>query len=113
MTGQCYDISFARLPEMLQKYSSKRVRLCHGIPTLTRAPFKPYGHAWLEVAVAPGVVLVFDPSREMPVWQALYYRAGKIQYVKRYTAQEALLLSVEFETTGPWDETVSAALHTS
>ena len=73
----------------------------HGFPTLQRPPFKPYGHAWVEIGDT-----VIDASRypatSMP--KDAYYALGKIDAddATRYGKSELRANLGKHEHWGPW-----------
>lgn len=71
----------------------------HGEPTLTVAPFIPFGHAWLELGP-----LVLDVTAKATVLRDVYYQTGKIDPSKctKYTLSEAQRMMREHGTFGPW-----------
>lgn len=81
--------------------------LVHGRPTLQRPPFKPYGHAWIEVPGPAGITLVREVAngRDILIPATLYYAIGQIDPSEcyRYTRAEARRLCVAHEHWGPWE----------
>jgi len=88
--------------------------LVHGRPTLQRAPFVPFGHAWIEVAqtvevegreVEIATVIDVANGRHLEMPKALYYAVGRIDPSEcfRYTRDEALAMLGAFRHYGPWE----------
>ena len=78
-------------------------RLVHGWPKLRIAPFKRYGHAWVEVGEC-----VFETQGKAAGIgsRRIYYDLGKIEerHVRRYTPAEAAKLLAEHDHYGPWGD---------
>lgn len=82
--------------------------LVHGRPTLAEPPHIEYGHAWVEVALAPEVVVCLDggdPTGVSAIPREVYYGIGQIDPAKchRYTREDLCRKLIEFEHWGPWD----------
>lgn len=101
--GNCYEVAFMTL---LQMSKTRDAVLVHGIPMgQGKIAGVRYGHAWVETGL-----LVIDPVHgEIPKGE--YYAIGRIKHAVRYTLAEAMELAEKIKTYGPWDATVSAALH--
>lgn len=99
--GECYmaacKLAMA-VPELI---------VCHGIVTGQGGEVrgKRLHHAWCETADGS---TVYDPTcGPLPCLRVLYYLIAEIvpAEVKKYTAQEACLRSVQDGHWGPWDGT--------
>ena len=87
--------------------------LVHGYPTLQRAPWKKFGHTWVEYEV-DGQTLVRDTSndRDVEMPTELYYHVGKINpdECRRYTMTDLRHHVTETEHWGPWEREPEGAL---
>lgn len=124
--GDCYEAaaSFLVLPaHMRHPFGTEcpeGAYLVHGRPTLTRPPFKPYGHAWVETRETVEVVLptgeryehevvtVYDVANRKTILGmpgALYYAVGKIDPAEcyRYDLADARAMLLAFGHYGPWE----------
>ena len=106
--GNCYhNVLTAALREFLPM--SERVKVVHGEVGGT-GPLAGirYGHAWLELSDD----LVWDHNGGM-VQRDVYYEIGTIDpdEVDKYSIDEAVMLALEHDTTGPWGEKGNARLH--
>lgn len=104
--GNCYDAHFLALLD-----GKEDGKLCHGQVYSKRLGY--HGHCWIEqerhLDVEGHRVEIGTWCKDMAnghdalLPQALYYQAGKIQHVKRYTLEEAAALAVQTGHFGPWD----------
>lgn len=113
--GVCYPAAFeficlaygaAGLP--------KGMRLVHGRPHQSRAPFEKMGHAWIEFE---GSEVVIDPSHAMTTGAIVtskkrYYQIGRIDPAENfyYTQQQAIGWSELTGHYGPWEGIEAEAL---
>jgi hypothetical protein len=100
--GDCFYLAGLRFLNwcMERPKDRSRLRLVHGRPTMTIAPFIKMGHAWIEIDEE----VVVDPSgMELPI--AVYYSVGQIDPAEclRYTHEEYSEKLNEHEHWGPWD----------
>jgi uncharacterized membrane protein (UPF0127 family) len=76
-------------------------KVVHGYPTLQRAPYKKYGHAWVEVGNT-----VYDPTHEPILKQpkAIYYQIGNIDESENNYFQYKDIMNqiVKMNHWGPW-----------
>ena len=104
--GDCYVASGCRILDPFATLPEGAV-LVHGRPTLTRPPFEPFGHAWLEFTTPEGVPVVWDVANgsdhKHPAF--LYYAVGNIDPTEsyRYSGEEARAMVLEHEHWGPWE----------
>jgi hypothetical protein len=63
---------------------------------------KRIGHAWCERGEI--VVDLVLPVRSKIVPRERYYRHAHPEISKRYSTEEALLLSLKYRHSGPWEE---------
>jgi hypothetical protein len=94
--GTCYEDAVVAL--LFQKLAG--FVLVHGHPTLSIAPHCQFGHAWLENAD-----FVLDTSNNLVIPKAVYYEAGKIDYLDNriYTPAEARAFLLFRKIYGPWE----------
>lgn len=94
--GDCYENAL----NLVLNITSDAVVLVHGRPTLTRAPFCQYGHAWIEQGN-----YCIDGGSLVVVPKALYYQAGTIdpELCIFYTPEEARVMVLENKHYGPWE----------
>lgn len=101
-SGDCYEFACNKVVmEPLEPWT-----LVHGIVIgQGKLAGVKIGHAWLERGDR-----VYDPYVG---WFDLddYYKIGQIEYVRRYTADEARQNAMTHRHYGPWDETIAAAAH--
>jgi hypothetical protein len=94
--GNCYENAL----NYVLNVTSEDLVLVHGRPTLTRAPYCQYGHAWVEQGnfCIDGGFLVVIPK-------ALYYMAGTIDpdMCLFYMPEEARVMVLQFKHYGPWE----------
>lgn len=91
--------------------------ICIGTGRFNRG--KKIGHAWNEKRELLGTlegIAVFqtichDPYSGVETIQELFYLAGQISLVKRYTLSEAYEKMRETKNYGPWHETIKRAGH--
>jgi hypothetical protein len=100
--GYCYKSAADAIVDMVifQHTDPKALRLVHGRPTLTVAPYCQYGHAWIEINEA----LVIDTATGAWLPRAIYYDVGKIDSAEcfYYTFEEAKEMLLNFGHYGPW-----------
>lgn len=91
----------------LQQDAPQDVTLVHGVPTLQRPPFEPFGHAWVEFTIG-GQVMVRDRANghDFVVSIEDYYQAGKIDpaQCQRYTLADLRRRVTETGHWGPWED---------
>lgn len=108
-TGDCYRRAYHHLNNLHYGMGSDWV-LCHGvvIGTGPRNFGRPCGHAWLESASHPTVVL--DATGRM-VLKAVYYHVGRINRgtVRRYTYNRAQSFAARTGHYGPWNSAIIRA----
>jgi hypothetical protein len=94
-TGDCYADCANKLV-----LSHKNWVMVHGRPTLQRAPYVEYGHAWLEKGEQ-----VYDPTSGYKGPRYMYYAMGQIDHRKNlvYTAEEARHWLLASKHYGPWE----------
>jgi hypothetical protein len=84
--------------------------LVHGTPIGGRDFAERIGHAWAEIEHR-GFMWVFDPTSCTLLPAAFYYAGGQINYTVRYTSEQAAILALMDQSSGPWDERVINAAH--
>jgi len=103
--GSCYKLALEHV------LNHKDATLVHGIVTgQCEIEGVRYGHAWVEFR-HNGLDIVFDPSIDKAFPKDLYYSIGEIEYTKRYTLDEALLILTEQQHYGPWDNKIKKSVH--
>lgn len=98
-TGDCFSAAgaFATRKEILDYPDD--YRLVHGnIQSLNQE--EPINHAWVEEGQ---IVHEVSSGRHLTYAKAAYYEHHGVNYVRSYTPEEALLLSVRHLHWGPWD----------
>ncbi|MEE8615530.1 MAG: hypothetical protein V3T11_10010 [Roseateles sp.] len=103
--GKCYEVNADALLSMPPEAAEDFV-LVHGRPTLTRAPYAVYGHAWLEKWHGTPHAIVYDRVSEIAVPAALYYQAGNIDPTDNmftYTQTELRKMLMLYGHWGPWE----------
>jgi hypothetical protein len=105
-TGDCYVVA-AKLVAMEKVYPDYLV--CHGEATgRHEIAGVRFGHAWIEGELGSMGPVVFDFSNggNHIVPRERYYEMGEIdpESVRKYTAQEAIVLMLRTGHYGPWDE---------
>lgn len=102
--GNCYQSAAEFL---IDKYSAgnergdlKRYVVVHGLPTLTRPPFKKYGHAWIETDK-----MVYDTETKIWLPKSFYYLVGKIDPDENYYYDFIQLRKfiLHYKHYGPWE----------
>ena len=80
-------------------------QLAHGIVTGTGGAVRGrrYAHAWVE-----NDFLVFNADSGDVVPRPLFYFAGKVEDVFRYSPEEARRLMLKHEHYGPWEDLLYA-----
>lgn len=103
--GDCYEAAAIAL--FMPEYAGgiglpEEAVLVHGRPTLTRAPFTEYGHAWIELGDA---VFEVANGRKTVVRREVYYDEGNIdpEQCLRYTTEEAKQWALHAKHFGPWE----------
>ena len=97
--GNCYESSW-------KLHSKKYPVLVHGIVTGSAGKIKgkKFGHAWLEFE--NGISFCYDAELDQLFPLELYYRAGKIEYTRKYSLWLAVKESTIHGTYGPWDSKI-------
>ena len=107
--GDCFAVA------LRAQADDPTLTLCHGTVERWTDGLRHW-HAWVEEtrtltnpmhpAFSFNVVTCIDNSNgnhaELP--QGMYYNAGRIEDVRRYTREEAIRLMCEYKHMGPWDE---------
>jgi hypothetical protein len=101
--GNCYPVACWLLIDPFGDIPSNAI-LVHGEPTLQRAPFNKFGHAWVEIGDS---VFDFSNGRNIVIRKEVYYQLGKIEEssCRRYTKTEARRMVAKFKHWGPWEGT--------
>lgn len=97
--GRCFESAAGILIDFTYKF--KGWWLCHGVVTGTggKVKGKSYSHAWIE-----SETLVFDTEAVMMCDKDLYYKAGNVRDVVRYSEKEAREMLLQHKNYGPWNE---------
>ena len=114
--GNCYELAAEALLagnlKCFKDYPDATVYLAHGYPTGTGgdAEHLKYGHAWIELYVNYGNILVanvgnFKGDKVVLVPQLVYYAVGSINCdeVTRYTRKQTRTNMLDSEHWGPWE----------
>jgi len=112
---ECYTVCFVMLKFMPDK-AADGVYLVHGTPVLTKSPHNRFGHAWIETKDSKGQTVVIDPMYPQQRWpKDHYYQTGQLteEHVVRYNWFAAKRLERDTDSTGPWDEKITAAAHSN
>jgi len=98
---QCYKNA---IDHMLM---NKGCTLVHAIVT-GQGPIEgiKYGHAWIEKGGD-----AYDPNIELTMPAKLYRKIGQAKNIKEYTHAQMKEQINQFNHYGPWDETISDAIH--
>lgn len=85
------------------------LRACHGVPIARhgRLAGQRHWHAWVEVTVEDGVMVVdISNDRKLKTTRDTFYELGTLteDTVWRFTPKEARRKAREFGTAGPWVE---------
>lgn len=101
--GDCYKVAgrLITTPEYEAGW------LCHG--SVYHPESGRHSHAWIETPARVGkveIVICHDVANgnDVHLPQDAYYRLGKVEHVKRYTAEEATTLMLKTGKYGPWHE---------
>lgn len=112
--GKCYENAFRFLVH------NQEWTLVHGVCVGTGPENmgQNFGHAWLEKSESfqyedqhLRMDFCLDPRVNKIVPKTLFYLAGQISYVRRYSFEEATDEAYRTKMYGPWDERVAAAAH--
>ena len=102
-TGDCYKAAAYYLIDAHFSGRTRvdKLRLVHGILTLTRPPYLRFGHAWVEINDA----VVYDAERDLAVPIVVFYAIGQIIPEECYIYDfEALRQKInEYGHYGPWE----------
>jgi hypothetical protein len=112
--GLCYPNSFQILMEVSEMPREfPNAKLCHGVAVLSREPYCEFGHAWIEVEVRGEIFVIDHLYPDHPVSRNVYYQVGKVREhtVRRYTLNDARILSTKKNPFGPWCPVIAAAAH--
>lgn len=108
--GQCYRRSLDKV--LNERLAGRQFHLVHSIAVgQGDIEGSHHGHAFTEFRKG-GQWWVWDAVTEETWLRDEYYAEGQITYAIRYTAKTAAKLASTLGTTGPWDETIAAAVHT-
>ena len=106
MSGNCFEANGKVLIGLFieDKSFARQHFLCHGIvigQEGTPVEGQEFTHGWLELGD-----VVFDHSngKEVVMRKELYYEAGEIKNIIRYTGEEAIQLLYKTQHYGPWDK---------
>jgi hypothetical protein len=108
--GDCFEavLSFAMARDL--DGDRDRWTVCHGVVESTLPPTEGirHVHAWIEYEQW-GVTFVRNVAtgNEMETPACIYYDAGRITKVVRYTVAEAMKAALEHDHYGPWDEALN------
>lgn len=106
--GDCYRVAGRLI--MTPEYEGGM--LCHG--SVYHPETGRHGHAWIEMPDGEfDVVICHDVANgnDLHLPRDVYYHFGKVEHVKRYTAEEAAKLMLRTKHFGPWDEVNVKAAH--
>ncbi len=93
--GDCYVVALRFVLDHGQDF-----KLCHG-SVIGTGPVEgiPFGHAWVEIN---DMVIDQANGNSMMLPKDIYYQAGNVKDVARYTISEARRMMIQHETYGPW-----------
>jgi hypothetical protein len=98
MGGDCYVVAgHYALEHPLEEHA----HVCHGT-AIGHGPIRGvrFGHAWIEVG---DVVIDQSNGNDAVMPKSVYYEAGQIMDVHRYTCSEAIRMMAKHEHFGPWE----------
>ena len=98
--GDCYILAY----KYMTSHPNKNLKLVHGLVTGQGALENiVYNHAWVEDGNK-----IIDLTLPKPLQKSLsvnqYYKIGKIKTVYKYSYNEVIDKSLEFQTYGPWEK---------
>lgn len=106
--GDCYDVHARALMQ-----GTETGTLVHG--TIWHPRLGYHGHCWIEreepLPMPDGDSVTIDVCRDisqgkdMTLPCVIYYRAGRVKDVHRYTAEEAAVQMLKHKHFGPWHRT--------
>lgn len=107
--GDCYMAAWRVVISAEKSGNFSEVVLVHGfVDGVGKLKGHRFGHAWVELTVDDGLVIVADYSNgnRFHVERERYYRLGGIVEIesRRYDAFQAIALAFMSKDTGPWDE---------
>lgn len=100
INGDCYKVGCEAMLDIDMKLTEDW-KLCHGI--VWHPAIGWHGHCWIEIANGK-IVVDGSNGHNATVRSEVYYRAGKVKGVKRYTREEARQMVLKEGTYGPWNK---------
>ncbi len=97
--GDCYQIGCEAMLDEAIDITLMDWRLCHG--TVWHRSVGWHGHCWIEIADGR-IVVDGSNGHNATIRSEIYYRAGKVKEVKRYTREETRQMVLQEGTCGPW-----------